>query len=200
MHADGADLTRPQNETESYFVDKIAARKHVEARAAADSSLGYTYAMTGLFTDFMLAANILFLSDDKKSANLSGAPENKLTTTFSGDVAKFIVLSLSPSHFSSLSAHRELRFSGSTLSFAEIFSTIGQVLGHPIAVTYGSKEETYTFEAEQKKLGNDFLYKFTSARRSIGFGGSILEPTVNEEYKEIQPVPFAEVVKQVFLT
>jgi hypothetical protein len=37
--------------------------------------------MTGLFSDFMLKFNILFLADDKKSANFTGSPDARLSTT-----------------------------------------------------------------------------------------------------------------------
>ncbi|KAK9357648.1 hypothetical protein V1504DRAFT_436546 [Lipomyces starkeyi] len=148
----GADLTRDGTREESYFVNKIAARKHLAKRVKEDPSLGYTYVMTGLFSDFMIQFNTIFLSEDKKSANFTCFREARFSTTLSDDVAK--------------------------------------VTGQPVAVRYESKEESY--EKEQKEQGNDFLYKFTSARRSIGFGGSELVGTNKEDYPEIQAVIFEE--------
>jgi hypothetical protein len=112
-------------------------------------------------------------------------------------VAKVIVTSLLPSQLKNLAGPRQVRFAGTTLTIRDLFATIEKVLGHPIAVAYGSKEESYIFEEEQRVLGNEFLWKFTSARRSIGFGGSELSPLDNDKYPEINPVVWADVVKMV---
>ena len=74
-------MSTPEAEEESYFVNKIKVRKHLETRAAADPTLGYTYAMCGMFSDFILAYNVLGLDPERKTANFTGAPETKITTT-----------------------------------------------------------------------------------------------------------------------
>ncbi|KDR76013.1 hypothetical protein GALMADRAFT_279302 [Galerina marginata CBS 339.88] len=191
----GMDLSKELASTESYFVNKLKVRKHLEDKVSKDASKGYTYIMVGMFSDFMLQYNILFLSDDKKSASFLGDPEAKLSTTQSDDVGSIVALSLLPSHLKSLSDRRQIRFAGSTLSIAEYFSTVASVLGHDIKVQYLSKDSSYIFEQEQKALGNEFMYKFTSARRALGFGGAAFDGVDNGSYLELKPTTWEEAVK-----
>jgi len=194
----GMDLEREEARAESYFVNKLKVRKHLEEKVSKDPSKGYTYILVGMFSDFTLNYNILFLSDDKKSASFLGEPDAKLTTTHSDDVGSIVALSLLPTHLKSLSERRRIRLSGSTLTIAEYFSTVSRVLGHDIKVQYNSKESSYVFEKEQKALGNEFMYKFTSARRALGFGGAALEGIDNESYPELKPLTWEDVVKAKF--
>jgi hypothetical protein len=183
---DGADLDRDGTYQERYFKDKIAARRHVEKRAAENPEFGYTLIMTGIFSDFFIENNILGLSADKRSATYTGAPENKLSTTHSEDVARIVVTSLLPTHLKSLNEKRRIEFAGSTLTIRDVFKTIEKVLGHEVAVTYISKEENLAKEKEYLEEGNMFMYTFSSAARSMGFGGSELDKLSNGAYPEIE--------------
>ena len=62
---------------------------------------------------------------------------------------------------------------------------------------YESVPSSYEYEKQQKEAGNEFLYKFTSARRSIGFGGSSLREheEAMEGVVEIGRETFKEEVK-----
>ncbi|KAF8910548.1 hypothetical protein CPB84DRAFT_1821384 [Gymnopilus junonius] len=148
----GADLTRPQQSEERYFVNKLKVRKHLEEKVSKDATKGYTYILVGIFSDILLAYNMLGLSDDKKSASFLGQPDEPITTTNSDDVASITVLSLLPSHLKSLTERRQVSLAGSTLPTAEIFGVVSRVLGHDIKIQYLSKESSYTYEAEQKAL------------------------------------------------
>lgn len=83
--ADGPDLTHPLVRNEPYFTDKIAVRKHLESRAQADVDLGYTYVMTGIFSELLLSFNILGLIKDNTSASYLGSPDAKVSTTYSDE-------------------------------------------------------------------------------------------------------------------
>ncbi|KDR76012.1 hypothetical protein GALMADRAFT_139768 [Galerina marginata CBS 339.88] len=191
----GADLTNEVAHGESYFANKVKVRNYLEEKVRNDPTKGYTYIMTSLFSDFMIQYNILFLSEDKKSANFLGKPDALLTTTYSDDVGGITVLSLLPTHLKALNERREIRFSGSTLTIAQYFATVSRVLGHDINVQYLSKESSYAYEEEQKASGNEFMYRFTSARRVLGFGDSVMLNPDNDSYPELKPVTWEETVK-----
>lgn len=142
--------------------------------------------MTGIFSDFFIEKNVIGLSPDKKSATYTGAPENRLSTTHSDDVAEIVVTSLLPSHLKLLSEKRRIEFAGDTLSLGDIFKMVEKVLGHEVAVTWISKEENLEKEKVYLEEGNLFMYTFSSAARSMGFGGSELESLRNGEYPEIK--------------
>jgi hypothetical protein len=190
-------LDRDGTRQERYFKDKIAARRHVEKCASDNSTIGYTLIMTGIFSDFFIETNTLGLSADKRSAVFPGGSKNRLSTTHSSDVAKIVVTSLLPTHLKSLDEKRRLEFAGSTLSLGEVFKTVEKVRGHEIAVTYISKEDSLVKEKEYLAEGNAFMYTFSSALRSMGFGGSELDMLSNEEYPEIQPKSWQDVVMKM---
>jgi len=60
---------------------KIQVRKALEESVKKDSSLGYTYVMTGIFSDFMIESNVLGISENKKTARFIGDPNVLLTAT-----------------------------------------------------------------------------------------------------------------------
>jgi hypothetical protein len=151
--------------------------------------------MTGSFSDFFIEKGVIGLSADKKSATYTGAPEYKLSTTYSDDVAKLIVASLLPTHLKALNEKRRIQFAGETLSLGEIFKTVGRVLGHEIAVTWISKEENLEKEKVFLEEGNLFMYTFSSAARSMGFGGSELDEVRNGEYPEIKAKKWEDTVR-----
>ncbi|KAF4630751.1 hypothetical protein G7Y89_g7383 [Cudoniella acicularis] len=132
----GADLSHPVSLPEAYFKNKIATRKHLEARVAADPTKGYTYILVGLFTEVFLAYNALGLSEDRRSARIIGAPGERVSITSAQDVAKITATSLLPSHLPSLSTRREIRFAGETLTLSSLFSTVENVVGHKVDVEY----------------------------------------------------------------
>jgi len=77
----GPDFSNPVAAQESFFAPKLQVRKALEERASKDNSLGYTYVMTGIFSDFMVENNILGLSEDKRTATFLGDPDSLLTST-----------------------------------------------------------------------------------------------------------------------
>jgi hypothetical protein len=79
--SDGADLRCALARDKPYFADKISVREYLEAQALADSSLGYTYMMTGIQADLLLDANLLGLSKDKRSATYFGDSDAKVSVT-----------------------------------------------------------------------------------------------------------------------
>lgn len=194
-NTDGADLDRDGTHQERYFKDKLAARRHVEKRAAEDPSLGYTLIMTGIFSDFFIETNTLGLSSDKRSATFTGSPDNRLSTTHSDDVAKLVIVSLLPSHLKELNERRRIEFAGSTLRLEDLFVTVETVRGHEIDVTYISKAENMAKEGKYLAEGNAFLYSFSSALRSMGFGGSELDLLSNKTYPEIQAKSWEDTVR-----
>ncbi|KAG9235198.1 hypothetical protein BJ875DRAFT_529749 [Amylocarpus encephaloides] len=192
----GADLYNPRTIDEAYFVDKIAARKHLESRVEEEPSLGYTLIMVGLFSDYFLLYNILGLSEDRKSANFIGDPESVLSTTASDDVAKVVAASLLPTHLKSLAGKREVRFSGTTLQVKDLFATFELAQASPINVIYTGFDASFLYAKEQAALGNSFLAKFASAQRSIGFGGAEMINDDNKEYSEIIPTTWKQAVEE----
>ncbi|KIW70796.1 hypothetical protein PV04_03036 [Phialophora macrospora] len=205
----GADLTHALVRDEPYFADKVSVRKYLEARAQADNSLGYTYMMTGVEADLLLKANLLGLSQDKKSATCLGHPDAKVSTTYSDDVAQVIVRSLLPQHLPSLSVRRHVRFTGSAMPTSALYDAISYVLHHPIDVTYLTLDSSHNHES--KKSHGSLQPKIAAYRRSLGFGGfEIKEPDEDQlpgrdvvcsgkEYlKELRPRCWAEVVHEYF--
>ena len=75
------DFSGPVVTQEPFFAPKGQVRKALEERVSKDDSLGYTYVMTGIFSDVMVAGNILGLSEDKKTAKFLGEPDALLTST-----------------------------------------------------------------------------------------------------------------------
>jgi hypothetical protein len=151
--------------------------------------------MTGIFSDFFIEKGVIGLSANKKSATYTGAPEYKLSTTFSDDVAKLIVSSLLPTHLKALNEKRRIQFAGETLSLGEIYKTVGRILGHEVDVTWISREENLKNEKVFLEEGNTFMYTFSSASRSMGFGGSELDKLNNGEYPEIKPKKWEDTVR-----
>ncbi|KAH8656582.1 hypothetical protein BGZ60DRAFT_417284 [Tricladium varicosporioides] len=194
----GADLAHPTSAPEDYFVNKIATRKYLEEKVRKDEKLGYTYILVGLFNEVFLAYNVLGLSEDRQSATFIGTPDAMVSATAAVDVARITVASLLPSHLPSLSGGREVRFSGSVIPISTLFSTVSTALGHKVDVKYLNVKESYIFQDEQKKAGNAFLGKFTSAMRAIGFGGADMGKGNNAEYPELIPVSWEEAVKGFF--
>lgn len=77
----GSDLTDPIVSKVPFFAPKIEVRKWLEERCSKDSSLGYTYVMNGIISNFMIQRNVLGLSEDKKTAKFLGDPNALLTAT-----------------------------------------------------------------------------------------------------------------------
>lgn len=152
--------------------------------------------MTGIFSDFFIKKNIIGLSADKRNATYTGAPNNKLSTTHSSDVAKIVVTSLLPSHLKSLTEKRRIQFAGETLRLCDIFETVGNVLGHAVTVTWISKEENLKNEKVFLEEGNLFMYTFSSAARSMGFGGSELDELDNGAFPEIEAKRWVDSVRE----
>ncbi|KAF2166486.1 hypothetical protein M409DRAFT_23124 [Zasmidium cellare ATCC 36951] len=182
----GADLTHPLAPTEPYFTEKLRVRAYIESLVEKDASLGYTYVLNGIFADLLLQKNILSVSEDKKSAEFIGLPETLVTTTHSDTVAEVIVTYLLPSHLTSLSGPRIVRYSGSTMPLSVLYDTIAQVTKTELAVRYVSKEESFDREKALHASGNAWMATFVSAIRSIGFGASGIVPNDNAEYKEVR--------------
>lgn len=101
-------------------------------------------------------------------------------------VAKIIVASIAPEHLKSLIGGREVHFCGETLTYSELYQTLGTILGHEIDVVYSTREESYKWENEQLEIGNLPGYKFASALRTLGFGGGIMVSTDNHLYPEVR--------------
>ncbi len=78
---DGPDLANALLQEKLNFAEKISVRKYIEARAQADSSLGYTYLMTGVQANLLLESNFLGLSEDKESATHLGYADAKVSVT-----------------------------------------------------------------------------------------------------------------------
>ncbi|KAF9552292.1 NAD(P)-binding protein [Agrocybe pediades] len=195
----GADLTHPVVSKEPYAVGKIEARKQLEERARKDQSIGYTYVITGMFSDFILRphVNVLGLSEDRRSAKFLGAPDAVLTTTHTEDIGEFTVLSTLPSHLKSLNERRMLAVEGSTHKISEYFGAVSCYLGHPIDVEYLSRESSYVYEEEQKALGNQEAVRYNSVLRTVGFGACVLKDVANSSYPEFKPRTWEETVKQM---
>ncbi|KAH9481224.1 Isoflavone reductase-like protein IRL [Psilocybe cubensis] len=194
----GMDLTRPEIQEESFFARKLNIRKHLEHVVSQDPSRGFTYILVGMWSNWMLDFNIFGLSDDKKSATFVGAPDTLLTTTHAEDVASVTVLSLLPSHLKSLSERRHIRLAGSTLTISQYYSVLSKVLGHDINVQYVSKEASYSEAEDPKEKSNHLAIILASLKRTLGFGGSVLEGVDNDSYPEITVKSWEEVVKARF--
>ena len=118
-----------------------------------------------------------------------------MSTTHSEDVARIIVTSLLPTHLKSLNEKRRIEFAGSTLTVEELCKTVEKVRGHGVKVTHISKEENLAKEKEYLADNDTFMYKFSSALRSIGFGGSELDSLSNSLYPEISARTWEDSVK-----
>jgi hypothetical protein len=94
-----------------------------------------------------------------------------------------------------LNLRRPLRFSAFTGTAVDLFANLSKVIGKDVQVKYGTKEESYVYELEQKAAGNEFLYKFTSARRALGFGGAEMKGDNNGEYPELEFESWEETCK-----
>ncbi|EXJ66198.1 uncharacterized protein A1O5_10814 [Cladophialophora psammophila CBS 110553] len=197
---DGPNLNHAAIRDELYFADKLALRKHIEARVQADTSLGFTYVMTGALSDFLLESNVLGLNEDKRSAIYFGSPDARVSTTHSDDIAKFVVASLLPHHLPCLNARRHLCFAGSTLSNLSLFDAVSYVLRRPLDVTYDSLDISYENESQLKAAGDKFQRSF---RRILGCGGFELKEqevaqSGREFWHEVKPKAWAQVVYEFF--
>lgn len=86
------------------------------------------------------------------------------------------------------------------MKVADYFATVSRVLGHSIIVQYLTRESSYVYQEEQRSLGNEDVANFTSVRRAVGFGASLIKNPVNPLYPEFKVQNWEDTVKLMMLT